>query len=47
MEGLYKWLANVLDNGLKKVIKRKFVEGKQILSATLVANEAINPLFEK
>ncbi|RVW30599.1 LINE-1 reverse transcriptase-like [Vitis vinifera] len=46
---LYKWLAKVLANRLKKVVGKviskaqgAFVEGRQILNAVLIANEAID-----
>ncbi|KAJ9675647.1 hypothetical protein PVL29_024530 [Vitis rotundifolia] len=46
---LYKWLAKVLANRLKKVVGKvvskaqgAFVEGRQILDAMLIANEAID-----
>ena len=46
---LYKWLAKVLVNRLKKVVgnvvskaQGAFIEGRQILDAVLIANEAID-----
>ena len=46
---LYKWLAKVLANRLKKVVgkvvskaKGAFLEGRQILDAVLIANGAID-----
>ena len=46
---LYKWLAKVLANRLKKVVGKvvskaqgAFMEGRQILDAVLIANEAID-----
>ena len=50
---LYKWLIKVLANRLKKVVGKvvskaqgAFVEGKQILDAVLIANEAINSVLK-
>ena len=52
--GLYKLLAKVLANRLKKVVgkvvsstQNAFVEGRQILNAALIANEAINSLLKR
>ncbi|RVW28738.1 putative ribonuclease H protein [Vitis vinifera] len=50
---LYKWLAKVLANRLKKVVGKvvsksqgAFVEDRQILDAVLIANEAIDSVFK-
>ena len=52
--GLYKILAKVLANRLKKVVgqvvskaQNAFVEGRQILDAALIANEAVDGFLRR
>ena len=53
VNGLYKLLAKVLANRFKEVVgkvvslsKKAFVKGRQILDASLIANEAIDLLLK-
>ena len=50
---LYKWLAKVLANSLKKVVGKMvskaqgaFMEGRQILDVVLIENEAIDSILK-
>ena len=52
--GLNKILAKMLANRLRRVIDKvvspsqnAFVEGRQILNATLIANEVVDPMLRR
>ena len=54
VRGLYKLLAKVLANRIKKVVgkvvssaQNAFVEGRQILDAALIVNEAIDSMLKR
>ena len=51
---IYKWIDKVLANRMKRVVgkvvnvaQKAFVEGKQILDASLMANEIMDSLLKK
>ena len=51
---LYIWLAKVLAHGLKRVLAKvvskaqnPFIEGRQILDANIVANEAVDSILRR
>ena len=54
MGSLYKLLAKILANGLKRVMymlinraQNAFVEGRQIMDAYLMENEVIDTMFKR
>lgn len=54
MGSIYKWVAKILANRLKRVVGNKvsaahnaFVEGRQILDTSLMANKIVDTMVKK